>query len=71
MSNHDTGYAPIGEDGPLQDGYEKIAIYALDGEPTHAARQLDTGRWTSKLGKHEDIEHDTPGRVCKETTGTL
>ena len=53
------GYAPCG-DGALQDGYEKIAIYALDGEPTHAAKQLDTGRWTSKLGKHEDIEHATP-----------
>ena len=53
------GYAPC-EGGALQDGYEKIAIYALDSEPTHAARQLDTGRWTSKLGKHEDIEHATP-----------
>ena len=53
------GYAPC-EDGALQDGHEKVAIYALDGEPTHAARQLDTGRWTSKLGKQEDIEHATP-----------
>ena len=53
------GYAPC-EDGTLQDRHEKVAIYALDGEPTHAARQLDTGRWTSKLGKHEDIEHATP-----------
>jgi hypothetical protein len=24
----------------------------------HAARQLGTGRWTSKLGPDEDIEHD-------------
>ena len=53
------GYAPCAN-GELQDGYEKIAIYALDDEPTHAARQLDTGRWTSKLGKYEDIEHATP-----------
>ncbi len=28
------------------------------GLPTHAARQLASGRWTSKLGKAEDIEHD-------------
>ena len=53
-----SGYAPC-TDGMLQDGYEKVAIYAIDGEPAHAARQLDNGHWTSKLGKHEDIEHAT------------
>ena len=45
--------------GSLEDGYEKVAIYARDGELTHAARQLRDGRWTSKLGKYEDIEHDS------------
>ena len=53
------GYQPC-QDGSLEDGYEKIVIYALDGEPTHAARQLRNGLWTSKLGKHEDIDHATP-----------
>ncbi len=39
-------------------GFEKIALFAdADGRPTHAARQLPNGRWTSKLGKAEDIEH--------------
>jgi hypothetical protein len=39
-------------------GFEKIAIYARpDGSPTHAARQLPTGAWTSKLGRSEDIVH--------------
>lgn len=39
-------------------GYEKIALFAdADGRPTHAARQLPGGRWTSKLGIAEDIEH--------------
>ena len=28
------------------------------GVPTHAARQMPSGRWTSKLGFREDIEHD-------------
>jgi hypothetical protein len=44
----------------LEAGFEKIAIYAKpDGEPTHAARQLPNGRWTSKMGVGgEDIEHD-------------
>jgi hypothetical protein len=39
-------------------GFEKIAIYADDDGPLHAARQLANGRWTSKLGELEDIEHD-------------
>jgi hypothetical protein len=39
-------------------GFEKIAIFAdALGIPTHAARQLPDGLWTSKLGKGEDIEH--------------
>ena len=39
-------------------GYKKVAIFAdrMD-RPTHAARQLDNGQWTSKLGKNVDIEH--------------
>jgi hypothetical protein len=45
--------------GDLEQGYEKIAIFAEpDGTPTHAARQLPTGAWTSKLGRLEDIEHN-------------
>jgi hypothetical protein len=43
----------------LESGFEKIAVFASDtGIPTHASRQLPNGRWTSKLGKLEDIEHD-------------
>jgi hypothetical protein len=42
----------------LEQGFEKIAIFAgTSGEPTHVARQLPGGRWSSKLGKLEDIEH--------------
>jgi hypothetical protein len=40
-------------------GFEKVAIFAdSDGVPTHAARSLPNGRWTSKLGRREDIEHE-------------
>jgi hypothetical protein len=39
-------------------GYEKIAIYADEnGEFSHVARSGEQGRWCSKLGKLEDIEH--------------
>jgi hypothetical protein len=39
-------------------GFEKVALFASAAVPTHAARQLASGRWTSKLGLREDIEHD-------------
>ena len=64
------------EDGSFEAGYEKVALYARekpDGSlwPTHAARQLPNQRWTSKLGKLEDIIHDNqvatlPGNILVE-----
>jgi len=46
------------DNGQLEDGFEKVAIYAdEDREGKHVARQLPSGKWTSKLGKLEDIEH--------------
>ena len=50
------GYVVCNDD-QLELGYEKIALFALMGVPKHAARQLPGGRWTSKLGPMEDIEH--------------
>ncbi len=51
------GYTMCEGDGP-EAGYEKIALFAdADCRPTHAARQLPSGLWSSKLGKAEDIEH--------------
>ena len=46
-------------DANYENGYEKITIYAKpNGKPTHAARQIDLQKWTSKIGQLEDIEHD-------------
>ncbi len=39
-------------------GFEKIAIFADAAGPQHASRQLQNGRWTSKLGELEDMEHE-------------
>ena len=50
------GYRVCG-DVQLELRFEKIALFAVGGVPTHAARQLANGRWTSKLGPMEDIEH--------------
>jgi hypothetical protein len=52
------GFAACVDDS-LEAGFRKVAIYAKAGTPTHAARQLSDGRWTSKLGEWEDIEHAT------------
>ena len=41
-------------------GYEKVCIYVNeDGSPEHVSRQLASGKWTSKIGRFEDIEHST------------
>ena len=42
-----------------EEGYDKVALYSQGGNWTHAARQLSNGRWTSKLGIYEDIQHTT------------
>jgi hypothetical protein len=53
-------------------GFEKVAIYASPaGEPKHAARQLPTGSWTSKLGLAEDIEHVSFDGLEGEKYGTV
>ncbi|MEL7357896.1 MAG: hypothetical protein AAFN40_15160 [Cyanobacteria bacterium J06560_6] len=50
------------ESADYEPNFQKIAIYkGTDGDPTHAARQLPNGKWTSKLGDWEDIEHTLPG----------
>lgn len=46
----------------FEEGYRKIALYVKPGttECTHASRQLSNGKWTSKLGRLNDIQHGTP-----------
>ena len=56
------GFVPCANDS-LQDGVEKVALFAkrvgMALLPTHAALQLESGEWTSKLGPFEDISHAT------------
>jgi hypothetical protein len=58
-------------DGSLEDGSDKIAIYADGPEYTHAALQLETGKWSSKIGELEDIEHDTPDDLAGPAFGNV
>lgn len=64
------GYSPC-ETGELEAGYERVAIYALDGMPKHAARQLADGKWTSKLGPGPVITHNSPRGVEGLVYGTV
>jgi len=40
-----------------ESGIQKVAIFAIQGKPTHAARQMKDGSWTSKIGGGPLIEH--------------
>lgn len=64
------GYAACA-DGSLEEGFTKVALYANSGDYTHAARQLDDGKWTSKLGPLEDIEHNTLESLEGDTYGKV
>jgi hypothetical protein len=58
-------------DASVEPGFVKVALYAVAGEYTHASRQLSSGKWTSKLGKGVDIEHDAPDDVGGGSYGEL
>lgn len=57
-------------DGNLEQDFEKIVIYLNEKkEPTHAAKQLEDGKWSSKIGENEDICHTTPDVLNGELYG--
>jgi hypothetical protein len=63
-------------DGNLEANYEKIVVYAKINamgvlEPTHGARQLVDGSWTSKLGVCEDITHQTTNALDGNSYGSV
>ena len=57
----------------FEHGYRKIALYVTPGTTrcTHAARQLSTGLWTSKLGESFDIQHGTPFTIEGDVYGEV
>ena len=60
------------ETGEFEPGFEKVAIYVDPmGSPTHATRQMPNGKWTSKLGELEDIEHATLDCLSGAIYGTV
>jgi len=65
------GYQDCELDMSIESGVDKVALYGSSLYYTHAARQLPNGKWTSKLGKGEDIEHDTPNDVAGGVYGEV
>ncbi|WP_158080810.1 hypothetical protein [Pelomonas sp. KK5] len=58
-------------DGKKEKGLEKIVIYGDSaGNFLHVARQLENGKWTSKLGGESDITHATPQTLAGKIYGT-
>jgi hypothetical protein len=50
------------ENGVHEAGVEKVVIFLKNNIPTHSARQLESGIWTSKCGRLQDIQHDNTYR---------
>jgi hypothetical protein len=57
------------KNGDLKQGVEKIAIYMKGNLPVHAARQLESGTWTSKCGSLEDVQHESLYHVSGDMYG--
>ena len=65
------GYEQCDETGD-ETGFRIIALYADQrGHWTHAAVQLPTGGWSSKLGPDEDISHHTPESLDRDAYGEV
>jgi hypothetical protein len=65
------GYS-VAMNGELEHGKEKVVLYTDEqGKPTHMARQLNNGQWTSKLGPNHDISHIAPDVVCGPSYGKV
>ena len=45
------------DDSRIEDGYQKVALYETQGVWTHAAVQMPSGVWRSKMGEGPVIEH--------------
>lgn len=62
-------------DGNVEIGIEKIALFGIGPAgaetPTHAALQLESGEWTSKLGPFEDVRHKVVGAVNGPVYGSV
>lgn len=63
------GYSVCGS-GAVENGFDKVVLYLdCNNLPTHMARQLPDGTWTSKLGQSIDINHFTVDAISGPAYG--
>ena len=55
------GYVECNHDESYESGFQKVALFAKSNQPKHASKQIDSERWSSKLGGKVDIEHQLHG----------
>lgn len=59
------GFDRVTQSEAVEPHIDKVALFtAADGVPTHACYQLPNGRWSSKLGRSADVEHDLRDVEC-------
>ncbi|MCY4276579.1 MAG: hypothetical protein OXE81_01915 [Gammaproteobacteria bacterium] len=58
------------DDDSFEAGYEKVVLYVSFGRFEHAARQVPTGRWRSKMGRGPLIEHLSPESLAGGVYGS-
>lgn len=64
------GYTPC-HSSKREFGFQKVALYlSAAGLPSHMARQLPSGEWTSKLGCYWDISHGQLDGLSGKTYGS-
>ncbi|MGP0068713.1 MAG: hypothetical protein ACLQGP_34570 [Isosphaeraceae bacterium] len=71
ISAYETRGYSICQNVAHEEGFEKLALYAENGEWRHAAKQLNDGRWSSKLGELEDVIHANPEDVSGRCYGRV
>jgi hypothetical protein len=72
------GYAKVFEEyygfefcdnGEFEAGYEKIVLYEKEGSFQHIALLKENGKWTTKFGDFEDVEHNAIEDIAYEGYG--
>jgi len=59
------------DDSHIEDDYQKVALYEIQGVWTHAAVQMPNGAWRSKMGEGPVIEHQSPESLAGGMYGNV
>lgn len=55
------GYIDCNNEESCEPGFQKIALFVKSKDRMHVSKQIDSERWSSKLGGKVDIEHPLHG----------